>query len=658
MAEDYARGYSWPAMNWQAPDLAKEWERFYQHCQFTFGGPLSKCSKKEKICNLMNFVGDKGREKYLTFQWNTITVGSGTNATKVNEKDNLESVVKKFKDHVEAKKNPIRAAIVFDKRAQQPNEPFDDFVTSLILLARGMDITESEKLIHNAIACRSQDERVRQKCVQKGRNLTLDDAIEIGRSFESTQDTVKIMTGEDPKVAVNKLSNSKQRPMRRRSRKSTPPTRNQKNPNPNNSRDKCIRCGADGHKPQERCPAKRDRCSKCRKIGHWASQCLSRASIYGLDGETDEDSDNDYLSEDNEESVRMLHIKGLDITTNSLQTEDDEWWETVYIGKGQIRCQLDTGAKANVISKGQLDQVAPSAKLGKTSNRLVTFSKDRIVPIGKVQLTTRHKDTEILAKFYVIAQDQVTVLSGGTSRALGLIQRIHTLDQSTMGLLKQYPLLEQATGTLPGTYTIKIDPTVKPVVHRPRRQPAALLPRIIEKLKEMENEGHLRRVSVPTDWVNSMVVSTRRDKVRICVDPSDLNGAVKREHYPIPTVEEIVSRNPGGKVFSVLDAKSGFLQMKLDYESSLLTTMNTPIGRFRWTRLPFGIKSAPEMYQRTMDGMLEGIDQAYAVMDDILVVGKDVKSHDETLRMVLERAQSYNLKLNFDKVKVRKDSVP
>ena len=206
MGEEYARGYSWPSMNWKATDLAKEWERFYQHCEFTFGGPLSKCSEKEKICNLMNFVGDKGREKYLTFEWATVTVGTGTEARQVNQADILKCVADKFKQHVESKKNPIRAAIVFDKRAQQPNEPFDDFVTSLILLARGMDINEPEKLIRNAIACRSSDERVRQKCVQKGRKLTLDDAIEIGRSFESTQDTVKIMTGEDPKVTVNKVS--------------------------------------------------------------------------------------------------------------------------------------------------------------------------------------------------------------------------------------------------------------------------------------------------------------------------------------------------------------------------------------------------------------------------------------------------------------------
>ena len=82
--------------------------------------------------------------------------------------------------------------------------------------------------------------------------------------------------------------------------------------------------------------------------------------------------------------------------------------------------------------------------------------------------------------------------------------------------------------------------------------------------------------------MNSIVVLSQGEKIRICPDPADLNSqTVKREHYPIPTVEEIVVKIPDATVFTVLDAKSGYLLMKLDYESSLLTTMNTPIGRYR-----------------------------------------------------------------------------
>ena len=173
----------------------------------------------------------------------------------------------------------------------------------------------------------------------------------------------------------------------------------------------------------------------------------------------------------------------------------------------------------------------------------------------------------------------------------------YTTRHRPQGALEPTPDLENASGAMPGTYSIKIDPTAKPVVHGPRRQPAALLPKIVDKLKEMEKEGHLAKVMQPTDWVNFMVVSSRGEKIRICLDPADLNKAVKRQHCPIPTVQEISVKIPDAIVFTVLDAKSGYLQMKLDYESSLLTTMNTPIGRYRRLKLPFGIISAPEMYQ-------------------------------------------------------------
>ena len=126
MAEGYANAsYNWPTMNWAATDLSKEWERFYQHCEFAFGGPLSKCTEKEKICNLMSFVGDKGQEIYLTFQWDTVQVGSGENRHDISERDILERVAEKFKVHLEAKKNPIMVAVKFDRRRQLQGETFD-----------------------------------------------------------------------------------------------------------------------------------------------------------------------------------------------------------------------------------------------------------------------------------------------------------------------------------------------------------------------------------------------------------------------------------------------------------------------------------------------------------------------------------------------------
>jgi hypothetical protein len=106
----------------------------------------------------------------------------------------------------------------------------------------------------------------------------------------------------------------------------------------------------------------------------------------------------------------------------------------------------------------------------------------------------------------------------------------------------------------------------------------------------MVKQGVLQKADGPFDWVNSMVVVQKKDgSLRICIDPKDLNQALKRDHYQLPTIEEITARVPGARYFSTLDARSGCWQIPLDKESSKLTTFNTPFGRFRFIRMPFGI---------------------------------------------------------------------
>ncbi|XP_065933948.1 uncharacterized protein [Magallana gigas] len=130
-------------------------------------------------------------------------------------------------------------------------------------------------------------------------------------------------------------------------------------------------------------------------------------------------------------------------------------------------------------------------------------------------------------------------------------------DSVQLGQCSDFPDLIRTTGTLPGEHRIKIDEHAKGVIHPVRRQPASLKPRIIEKLREMESDGYIVPVEEPTEWVSSMVVSIRNNKVRICIDPKDLNEVIKREHHPMKTVEEVPFSIPGAEVFSVLDAKSG-----------------------------------------------------------------------------------------------------
>ena len=109
--------------------------------------------------------------------------------------------------------------------------------------------------------------------------------------------------------------------------------------------------------------------------------------------------------------------------------------------------------------------------------------------------------------------------------------------------------------------------------------------------------------------------------MRVCIDPSDLNKAIQRIHYPLPTIDEVLPLKDA-KIFSLVDAKDGFLQVKLSEQSSYLTTFWTPGGKFRWLRMPFGISSSPEEFQRRLQEALEGLEGISTVADDILIVGR------------------------------------
>ena len=157
-------------------------------------------------------------------------------------------------------------------------------------------------------------------------------------------------------------------------------------------------------------------------------------------------------------------------------------------------------------------------------------------------------------------------------------------------------------------------------------------------------KGILVPVEVPTDWVSSMVGPSKRNgKIRLCIDPKPLNKALKRNRYPLPTIDDLLAKLTNAKVFA--DAKNGFWHVPLDDESSYLTTFGTPWSRNRWTRMPFGISPAPEEFQRRLDNALQGLDGVMPIFDDILIFGagdtetEAMADHDAKLRALMQRCR-------------------
>ncbi|KAL6482004.1 hypothetical protein MHYP_G00100840 [Metynnis hypsauchen] len=196
-------------------------------------------------------------------------------------------------------------------------------------------------------------------------------------------------------------------------------------------------------------------------------------------------------------------------------------------------------------------------------------------------------------------------------------------------------------------------------VHTARRIPLPLVPLVKKELHRMESEGIIEKVTKPTEWCAAMVpvLKPNKKEVRCCADLRKLNRAVKHEKNVLPTVEEILPRLVGSTVFTTLDAASGFYQIPLYEDSKKLTTFITPFGRYAFRRLPFGITSAPEIFQRKMVETLTGLEGIELFMDDILVHGESEEIHDQCLAKALKVIEASGLKLNEHKCKFRQTQV-
>ena len=141
------------------------------------------------------------------------------------------------------------------------------------------------------------------------------------------------------------------------------------------------------------------------------------------------------------------------------------------------------------------------------------------------------------------------------------------------------------------------------------------------------------------------------------MDPKDLNKNIRREHYYSRTVDEILPSLHGKNYFSVVDTTKGYWHVELDHESSLLCNFNTPFGRYRFQRLPFGVVVSQDIFQRKLDDIYRKIPNVTGIADDIIVFGSTEEEHDEAFVSMLEATRANNVSLNSEKLQFKQQSV-
>jgi hypothetical protein len=156
-----------------------------------------------------------------------------------------------------------------------------------------------------------------------------------------------------------------------------------------------------------------------------------------------------------------------------------------------------------------------------------------------------------------------------------------------------------------------------------RPVPYALLDKVESELKQLEQEGVLTK-SDYSDWGSPLVVVPKANgQIRLCFDyKSTVNPHIKEARYPIPRIEDIFNKTRGGRFFSTLDIHRAFHHLSVDEESRKILAVSTHLGTYFVNKLPFGIKVAPNEFQKVMDNALNDLDGTAVYFDDIIIQGR------------------------------------
>lgn len=394
----------------------------------------------------------------------------------------------------------------------------------------------------------------------------------------------------------------------------------------------CLNCGHRDHQTHDTaCPARGKLCYTCKRVGHFGSRCRFRK-----------------FKEKNTipSKVRMIEPQQSPSTPDA--SGDTGVGKTYYafysgnetnviecaIGGVKLDLLIDSGSDANLIT----DEAWESLKQAKvvvhqstkgSSKVLKGYASDRPLPIiGTFVAEIIAGERSARALFYVIKGGQRCLLGDQTSKDLGIL-KVGLDIQNVAAQIIPFSKIKAIQ------VQVHVDPAAKPVFQPLRRVPIPLEDAVNRKLEQLLARDIIEVKDGPASWVSPLVVVGKSNgEPRLCLDLRRVNEAVLRERHPMPTVDDFLARLGKGKCWSKLDIKEAFLQIELAPESRDVTTFITSKGLYRFKRLPFGLVTAPELFQKTMDQILTGCEGTYWYLDDVFVEGRDREEHDKRLEEV------------------------
>ncbi|KAK3738200.1 hypothetical protein QZH41_012780, partial [Actinostola sp. cb2023] len=390
----------------------------------------------------------------------------------------------------------------------------------------------------------------------------------------------------------------------------------------------CYRCGG-RHNPSQ-CRFREVKCYNCDKKGHIEKMCRGQKqkAYHGHDQVNKRRTDNKagsqpthLLKESNTDEYTMYHMKG---TTNAvLQPLEVD----IELCGEPHKMEIDTGATKTIISETTYSELPENVKLVNSNAILSTYTGEKIPVIGKVTVPVKYGEQNHNLSALVVQGEGPNLLGRDWLHVIKLnwqtVFKVNEGNTKLAHVLETHnEVFKEGLGTLRGTEAkIYVDSNTQPRFVKARPVPYAMKEKIERELDRLVSEGILSPVEF-SEWAAPIVpVLKPNGSIRICGDyKCTVNQVSKLDNYPIPKTEDLLATLGGGNKFTKLDMSQAYQQMTLDEQSkSYTTTINTHKGLYQYNRLPFGISSAPGIFQRTMESLLQGIPHVIVRIDDILV---------------------------------------
>ncbi|XP_055604561.1 uncharacterized protein K02A2.6-like [Uranotaenia lowii] len=544
------------------------------------------------------------------------------------------------------------------KLRQEKDERFAHFVLRIRqqladcgLEKYNADIREvlTELFVIDVIVEGCVSEELRRRILQK--DVTLAEVEAMGAMMEGVEQQVVDLT------TLNAKDSLSEKVFRVEARQGTSRRIPVNNKDQNNPDITCFNCGAKGHiATSVKCKARDQKCRWCKKLGHFEASCRKRSSSRAPPSYSNKKPRNVRLVEidEQEANVDQPSIEKPNSNPKSyycFHFGNESNILACVIGGVRLEMLVDSGSDVNIIHSlawEQLKREGIKVHNMRKGCREVIKGYGSNVPLRI--LGTFSSDIKIgmqqeVATFFVVEEGQRCILGDATAKALGVLKIGTEINHLTK------PDRQTPFGKIKDVQVqIHMDPTFKPVFQPVRRVPLPYESAVNTKLDKLLEQDIIEVKTGPTTWVSPLVVVGKANgEPRICLDLRRVNEAVMRERHPMPVVDELLARIGKGLIRSRLDIRDAFLQTELAPASRDITTFITSRGLFRFKRLPFGLVSAPEIFQKVMEEILAGCEGTVCYLDDIYVEGENLEQHNARLNAVYERLQSRGVVLNHDK---------